>query len=191
MIALLPLVRSLTFPFWKSQRAFSPASTGTSASCSPVMWASSGPSLMRVAFAQRLTLLADDVGRVRTRFLTTFRSVRSWLWNKLMLEWATQEIHEVPVVALRFAGAIGLIPGLCRGYWALQFAGAIGPWIKRSQGKPALRYTGVCFRAVVLVASAILEGARRVTQQQQQQQSLISRKSVLALKNSSPFQLPS
>ena len=47
---------------------------------------------MRIVSAQRLTLLADGVGRVRRRFVISFRNVRSWLWNELMLEWATQEI---------------------------------------------------------------------------------------------------
>ena len=41
---------------------------------------------MRIVFAQRLTLLADGVGRVRRQSLIPFRSVRSWLWTELMLE---------------------------------------------------------------------------------------------------------
>ena len=41
---------------------------------------------MRVVSAQRLTLLADGVGRVKRLFLISFRSVRSWLWSELMLE---------------------------------------------------------------------------------------------------------
>ena len=47
---------------------------------------------MRIVFAQRLTRLADSVGRAKRRSLISFRSVRSWLWEELMLELAIQEI---------------------------------------------------------------------------------------------------
>ena len=68
---------------------------------------------IRTVFAQRLTLLVDGVGRVRRLSLTSFRE-----YSQLAMERANAEVSNprdlrgAPAVALRFTGAIGLIPGL-------------------------------------------------------------------------------
>ena len=107
---------------------------------------------MRIAFGLRLTLLVDDVERVRKRFLISFRSVRSWLWSELMLKWATQEIC-----------------GMCP-QWPWDSRGPLGSSldsIRGSQGKPTPRYKGVRLRADALAASALQEGAGEAKQQRQ------------------------
>ena len=68
---------------------------------------------MRVVSAQRLTLLADGVRRalgmsaasceVSNPQLAASLDPPQWIWD----------LSDAPAVALRFAGAIGLIPGLC------------------------------------------------------------------------------
>ena len=75
-------------------------------------------------FAQRLTLFADGVGKVRRLSLISFRRVRSWLWSELMLEWATKR-------SVGFACS-GL--EIHRGHWA-------HPWTRLEgvRGNPHLR----------------------------------------------------
>ena len=112
--------------------------------------------------------------RVKRRFLVSFRSVRSWLWSELMLEWATQEICEV------------------RPQWPWDSPGPLGDelnahprtLLERVRGTPTLRYTGVCIRADALVASALQESAGEAKQQQQlrNQRSLTVKCFVLTVK---------